>query len=121
MAFGVALLIPAHSALAQQHTQFDEHDRQTASNWYEQHKTNPPKGLRSSDRLSAEEQARIKPGETLDRNLRRKTYTPPRDLVRHLPKAPAHYQYVMIGGHLVLVDTHNHQVRDVIQLRHDRT
>ena len=113
---GIALLIPAHIARAQ-HNQFDEHDRQVASDWYNQHKSSPPAGLRERDRLPSELDSRIKPGETLDKNLRKKAYTAPRDLRRKLPAAPAHHEYQMIGGHLVLVDTRDHRIRDVIHLR----
>ena len=114
---GIALLIPANIARAQEHKQFDEHDRQVANDWYNQHKSNPPAGLRSKDRLSAELDSRIKPGETLDKNMRKKAYAAPRDLRRKLPVAPAHHEYQMIGGHLVLVDTSDHRIRDVIHLR----
>ena len=115
--FGLALLIPAYTARAQEHTQFNEHDRQVANDWYNQHKSKPPSGLRSSDRLPADQDARIKPGVTLDRNLRKKVHTVPKDLRSKLAPAPKHYEYEVIGGHLVLVDTRDHKVHDVIHLR----
>ncbi|HUK35818.1 MAG TPA: hypothetical protein VLV86_18000 [Vicinamibacterales bacterium] len=109
----------AGTARAQEHNQFNDKDRQNATNWYSQHEKNPPTGLRSKDRLKADEEAKLRPGEALDRNLWKKVHSAPRDLRRHLAPPPRHYAYELIGGHLILVDTRNHQVKDVIRLRHD--
>lgn len=112
------LALGATPARAQEHAQFDNHDRQVTADWYNQHKNNPPRGLRPQDRLSADEEARLQPGKTLDRQLQRKTHSVPRDLARRLPPAPPHHRYQTIGGHVVLVDTRDHRVRDVIHV-HD--
>jgi hypothetical protein len=115
-AFVIALMIPAHVARAQEHMQFDQHDRQVTTDWYNQHKSNPPRGLRSNDRLSPEEESRFQAGRTLDRQLVRKVHSAPRDLVRHLPPPPPHHEYMTIGGHMALIDTRDHHVRDIIRL-----
>jgi Ni/Co efflux regulator RcnB len=115
-ALAIALMIPAHVASAQEHNQFDSHDRQVTTDWYNQHKSNPPQGLRSSDRLSQDEESRLQPGRMLDSRLARKAHSAPRDLVRHLPSPPAHHEYVTIGGHVALIDKRDHHVRDVIRL-----
>jgi Ni/Co efflux regulator RcnB len=99
----------------QDHTQFNEHDRQVTQDWYKQHQNNAPRGLRSQDRLSSEQEGRLQPGRALDRDLRKRTYAVPSDLRRHLPPAPRDHRYVTIGGHVVLVDGRN-VVRDVIHI-----
>lgn len=97
-------------------TQFNDRDRQVTQDWYKQHERNAPRGLRSQDRLSSEQEARLQAGRPLDRDLRKRTYAVPRDLRRHLPPAPRNHRYVAIGGHVVLVDGRN-VVRDVISIR----
>jgi Ni/Co efflux regulator RcnB len=113
--FVVAFLVTT-GASAQPHTQFDAHDRQVTSDWYKQHQSNPPKGLRNQDRLSAADEARLQSGKPLPSNLRRKTYTAPSDLRRQLPPPPPHHRYVTVGQHVALVDDRNHTVRDVVHL-----
>jgi Ni/Co efflux regulator RcnB len=129
LAIGVAAALFAFSgaiALAQDrgqrndqrgHTEFDDHDQQVTRDWYNQHRDHPPAGLRNEDRLSADEEARLREGEVLDRNLRRKMHAAPRDLTRHLPRPARHHRYVTIGGHVGLIDNQN-RVKAVIHL-HD--
>ena len=120
LAIGAAALLLAFSggtALAQErHGQSGDRD-QVARDWYNQHKDHPPVGFRSEDRLSADEESRLREGEVLDKHLRRKMHAAPHDLVRQLPP-PAHgHRYVAIGGHVGLIDNRNH-VQAVIHL-HD--
>jgi Ni/Co efflux regulator RcnB len=129
LAIGAAVTLLAFSgaiALAQDrgqrndqrgHTQFDDHDQQVARDWYNHHRDHPPAGLRDEDRLSADEESRLREGEVLDRHLRRKVHAAPRDLTRQLPPPARHHRYVTIGGHIGLIDNTNH-VRAVIHL-HD--
>jgi Ni/Co efflux regulator RcnB len=98
------------------HTQFDDHDRQVTQDWYTQHQRHAPRGLREQDRLNSEEEARLQAGRPLDRDLWRHAYTAPSDLRRQLPPAPRHHSYMTIGGHVILVDTRDHSVRDVIHV-----
>jgi Ni/Co efflux regulator RcnB len=115
VAFVFALLVST-VALAQEHTQFDEHDRKVTTDWYNQHKSNPPRGLRNQDRLSAEEEGRLQPGKPLPSDLRKKAHYLPSNLRRQLPTPPAHHKYVAVGLHVALVNADNHEVRDVIHL-----
>lgn len=100
---------------AQGHTQFDEKDRQTTTDWYNQHKDHPPAGFRSQDRLSTDEESRLREGAVLDKDLRRKVHPVPTDLGRRLPPPPSDHRYVAIGGHVGLIDN-NFQVKAVIHL-----
>jgi Ni/Co efflux regulator RcnB len=113
-AFAVALFACV-SVQAQDHSRFDDHDRQAAQSWYDQHQNHPVRGLRSQDRLSAEQETRLEEGKPLSRDIRRHAYSAPSDLRRHLPPPPRHHQYMVVGGHVVLVDQH-YVVRDVIHL-----
>jgi Ni/Co efflux regulator RcnB len=102
---------------AQGHTQFDENDRQKVTSWYDQHKSNPPAGLRSRDRLNADQESRLREGAPLDRNMRSKVHPVPEDLKRQLPEPAPNHRYVAVGGHVGLIDN-NYQVKSVIHL-HD--
>jgi Ni/Co efflux regulator RcnB len=101
----------------QGHTQFDDHDQQVTRDWYNQHQDHPPAGLRSQDRLSSDEESRLREGAVLDQGLRRKMHPAPADLRRRLPPPPNNHRYVAIGGHLGLIDN-GYQVKGVIHL-HD--
>ena len=96
-------------------TQFDSHDQQVARDWYNQHQNHPPAGLRSQDRLSADQESRAREGAVLDREMRRHVYPAPPDLVRHLPPPPSHHRYVAIGGHIGMIDKDYH-VKALIHL-----
>jgi len=97
------------------HTKFDDHDQQVTRDWYKQHHDNAPVGLRDSDRLSPDEESRLRPGSTLDSRLRTKAHPLPPDLSRELPPPPRDSRYVAVGGHVAQVDRRN-RVQDVIHL-----
>ena len=99
----------------QGHTQFDQNDQNVARDWYNQHQAHPPAGFRNQDRLSADEESRLREGAVLDKNLRRKVHPAPPDLARRLPPPPSNHRYVAIGGHVGLIDN-NFQVKGVIHL-----
>lgn len=96
--------------------QFDDHARQTTQNWYHQVQSRPPAGLRSQDRLSADQENRLQPGRPLDPDLRQRSHPVPRELSRQLPPPPPKHSYVAIGVHIGLVDNNSHVLRDVIHL-----
>jgi Ni/Co efflux regulator RcnB len=96
--------------------QFDDHSRQTTQDWYQQHQSKPPAGLRTQDRLSAEQESRLQPGKPLDPDLRKRTHPLPPDLSRRLPPPPPEHRYVAVGGHVGIVDNVNQILRDVIHL-----
>lgn len=111
------LALSGTAALAQEqgHTRFDDHDQQVTRDWYNQHRDHPPVGLRDQDRLSAEEESRLQEGAVLDRHLRKKVHSVPRDFARRLPPPPRKHRYVAIGGHVGLIDDQYH-VKAVIHL-----
>lgn len=96
--------------------QFTDHDRQVAQTYYTQHRSHPPAGFRTQDRLTPDLDGKLQAGQRYDRTFERRAHSVPRDLGRNLPTPPRHHKYVTIGGHLVLVDTSSHIIRDVIRL-----
>jgi Ni/Co efflux regulator RcnB len=117
IAAAAVLAFSGAMALAQSHDRFDDHDQQVTRDWYNAHKDHPPVGFRTEDRLSAEEEARLREGAVLDKDLRRKVHSAPRELTRVLPPPARNHRYVAIGGHVGLIDNTNH-VKAVIHL-HD--
>jgi Ni/Co efflux regulator RcnB len=112
----VLVLVATSAAAQDRHDQFNDHDRQAAREWYRQH--HDQRGFRERDRLTIEQERRIQLGQPLDRELYRRAYSVPRDLLRRLPPPPRHLRYMIVGHHVVLVDRSNRIVRDVIHL-HD--
>src|ERR1017187_5465753 len=117
------LALTGSAALAQDrgnqqgHTQFDEHDQQVTRDWYNQNQAHPPAGLRNQDRLSADEESRLREGTTMDKGLRKKVHPAPPELSRQLPPPASNHRYVAVGGHVALIDN-TFQVKAVIHL-HD--
>ena len=94
---------------------FNARDEQAARDWHNQHKDHPPAGFRNQDRLSADEDSRLREGAVLDNNLRRKVHPIPSDLRHQLAPPPPDHRYVAIGGHIGLIDNNFH-VKAVIRL-----
>lgn len=95
------------------HPRFEDKDRQTAKAWFNEHHDRLPEGLRERDRLSPELESRLQIGVVLDNDLRHRIHPVPADLLDRLPPCPPHHRYVVVGGHIVLIDDGFH-VYDVI-------
>ena len=94
---------------------FNDRDRQVAHDWYNRHQRNPPRGFRDRDRLPPEYEGRIQPGYVFDPVVRQRAYPAPVELTVQFGPAPRGYRYMVIGGHIVLVDT-GYRVADVFRL-----
>ena len=94
---------------------FNDHDREIARNWYYHNRRELPPGLRDRDRLPPGVEARLRPGFVLDRDMRRNVYPVPVVLERRFAPAPVGYRYVVLGGHIVVVDA-AFRVFDVIRM-----
>jgi len=95
------------------HPRFEDRDRQAARGWYNEHHDRLPEGLRDRDRLTPELESRLQVGVVLDQDLRHRIHPMPAELIERLPPCPPHYRYVIIGGHICLIDEGFH-VSDVI-------
>lgn len=104
---------------AQAHSRFDDRDREAARTWYDSHHANLPRGLRDNDRFAPDVEVRVQEGFVLDGRMRRQIYAVPGDLLRRLGPAPRGERYVMINGHLLLIDR-GYRVIDVIHIGHGR-
>jgi len=93
------------------HDKFDDHDRQAAREWYEQHRDY--RGVRDSDRLAPEYESRLQEGYTLDARMRRMARPAPYELTQRLAPPPPGYRYLLINGHVVVVDR-GYRVHDAI-------
>jgi hypothetical protein len=93
------------------HDHFDDHDRQAARTWYQGHR----------DAFSHEEGAHwhqawepnIREGFVLTPDMRAAIEPAPVDLVAQFGPAPEGYRYVVIGDHLVLIDS-EFRIHDVL-------
>jgi hypothetical protein len=122
---GLALPFSGGSAFAQDHDRdrdrdrdhdhprFEDHDRQVVRGWFTEHHDHLPRGLRNPDRLPPELEPRLQVGVVLDRDMRHRIHPVPEELLERLPPCPRHYRYVIIGGHICLIDDGYH-VSDVI-------
>jgi len=89
--------------------------QQAAGDWYSQHQSNLPEGLRPEDQLSADQQSRLKVGVVMDNDIRDRARPVPQDLSDRLAPPPPDHHYVAVGGQVGLVDK-NYQVKALIQV-----
>jgi len=94
---------------------FNDHDRQVTRDWYNEHPKHADRGFRDRDRLTPQYESQLREGVVLSPDLRRKTYAAPDDLRRRLPPAPRGYRYLVVGGHVILVDD-GYRIHDVVHL-----
>ena len=95
-----------HDRDRDRHERFDDHDRQVARDWYRGHHDDHDRyrGFRDRDRHRDWDDARFREGYVIDRDMRRYAYAPPPALIRGFAPPPRHWRYVVIDGHLCLVD-----------------
>jgi hypothetical protein len=91
--------------------QFNEHQQQAAREYYNQHRDHPV--FRQPDQWNDDYERRIQPGYVLDDDMRRMSRPAPDDMIRGFGRAPRGYRYVVIGGHVILVDR-GYRVHDAI-------
>ena len=102
---------------SQNQTQFDDHDRQVARDWSNQHQSQP--AARGQANWTPAHEQRLQPGAMLDPEMRKMARPVPSDLKRGLRPAPRGSHYVTVGPHVAIVDKGN-RVQDVIHLHEGR-
>jgi Ni/Co efflux regulator RcnB len=115
LAMGLALSGTVAVAQDRSHHSFNDNDRQATREWYQQHQRHLGPGWRQRDRLSPAMQARLRNGQRLDPQLRRRIHWLPADLSRRYRPAPRGYRYAMIGGNVVMLDG-EYGVHDVFSI-----
>jgi Tfp pilus assembly protein PilP len=91
--------------------QFNENQRQHANTYYNQHRNE--EAFRQDSRWNNDYENRLQPGYVLDPDMRRMSRPAPIEMVRGFGPAPRGYRYVVIGGHVVLIDN-GYRVHDAI-------
>ena len=91
--------------------QFNQKQQQAARAYYNQHQDHPV--FRQPDQWNNDYENRLRPGYVLDDDMRRMSRPAPDDMTRGMGRPPRGYRYVVIGGHVVLVDS-GYRVHDAI-------
>jgi hypothetical protein len=91
--------------------QFNEKQRQYATTYYNQIRNH--EAFRQDNRWNNDYESRLQPGYVLDADMRGMMRPATIELTRGLGRAPHGYRYVVIGGHVVLIDS-GYRVHDAI-------
>ncbi len=91
--------------------QFNQKQQQAARNYYNQNQNQEV--FRQDNRWNDDYERRLQPGYVFDDDMRRMSRPAPYEMTRGLGRAPRGYRYVVIGGHVVLVDS-GYRVHDAI-------
>ena len=92
---------------------YSDRDRKAMRDYYGKNRENLPPGLAKRDQLPPGLEKQLRVRGVLPPGLRAKMQDCPRDLVRNLTPAPPECDYVIIGGHIVLLDRRTFVVVDV--------
>jgi hypothetical protein len=103
-----------HGQSKKEYRQFQEKQRQYAQTYYDQHRNH--KVFKTDSRWNNDYSNRLQPGYILDSNMRRMSRSAPKDMVLGLGRAPSGYRYIVIGGHVVLVDN-EYRVHDTVRIQ----
>jgi hypothetical protein len=98
-----------HGQTKKEYRQFNENQRQYARTYYNQNQGH----FAQDGRWNNDYENRLQPGYVLDSDMRRMSRPAPKDMMRGLGSAPHGYHYIIIGGHVVLVDN-GYRVHDSI-------
>jgi Ni/Co efflux regulator RcnB len=90
---------------------FNDKQQQSARAYYNQHQDHPV--FKQPDQWNNDYESRIRPGYVLDDDMRRMSRPAPDDMIRSMGRPPRGYRYVVIGGHVVLIDS-GYRVHDAI-------
>lgn len=89
--------------------------QQAAADWYRDHQGSLPEGFRPEDRLTPEQESRVRVGVVLDNDIRDRVHPAPPELAARLAPPPPDHRYVAVGGKVGLVDK-DYRVKAVINL-----
>jgi Ni/Co efflux regulator RcnB len=91
--------------------QFNDKQRQYAHTYYNQNRNQEV--FRQDNRWNNDYENRLQPGYVLDDDMRRMSRPAPYEMTRGFGPAPRGYRYVVIGGHVVMIDD-GYRVHDTI-------
>ena len=96
-----------------QYRKFNQKQQQAARTYYNQNQHQEV--FKPDSRWNDDYENRLKPGYVLDNDMRGMSRPAPPEMTRGLGPAPRGYSYVVIGGHVVLIDS-GYRVHDAIHL-----
>jgi len=102
-----------HGQSKKQHRQFKPEQQEAARTYYKQHQNEEV--FRPNSRWNDDYENRLQSGYVLDDDMRRMSRPAPIELTRGLGRAPRGYRYIVIGGHVILVDR-GYRVHDTIHV-----
>ena len=82
--------------------------------WYDDHHDHLPPGLAERDQLPPGLEKQLVVRGTLPPGLRKKIQRCPEDMERRLPPPPPDCEHVVIGGHVVLLNSKSFVVVDIV-------
>jgi Ni/Co efflux regulator RcnB len=91
--------------------QFSDKQHQYAHTYYDQNRNQEV--FRQDNRWNNDYESRVRPGYVLDDDMRGMMRPAPDEMIRGFGVAPRGYRYVVIGGHVVLIDN-GYRVHDAI-------
>lgn len=91
--------------------QFNQRQQQYARTYYNQYHNQEV--FRRDDRWNDDYDRRIQPGYVLDDDMRRMSRPAPYEMTRGMGRPPRGYRYIVIGGHVILIDG-GYRVHDAI-------
>jgi len=92
--------------------QFNEKQRRYATTYYNQNRNQEI--FKPDSRWNNDYENRLQPGYVLDNDMRGMSRPAPIEMTRGFGPAPRGYRYVVIGGHVVLIDD-GYRVHDAIR------
>jgi len=92
--------------------EFNENQRRYATTYYTQNRDQEI--FRPDSRWNNDYENRLRPGYVFDDDMRRMSRPAPYEMTRGFGPAPRGYRYVVIGGHVILIDD-GYRVHDAIR------
>ena len=96
-----------------QYRKFNQKQQQAARTYYNQNQNQEV--FKPDSRWNDDYENRLQPGYVLDNDMRGMSRPAPPEMTRGFGPAPRGYRYVVIGGHVVLIDS-GYRVHDTIHL-----
>jgi hypothetical protein len=103
----------------QNHSKFDDFDRQVWRDWYAQHWNKVVAGPGDQNRVTPYVDSRFQIGSVQDADLRMNPRPARIEFWHRLTYSPRSYQYVAIRGHVAAIDDNYQDVNDLIHFRLD--
>ena len=95
---------------------YKDRDHEAIRGWYDEHRSNLPPGLAKRDQLPPGLEKQLVRRGSLPPGLQKRLHPCPEDLERRLPPPRPDCAYVLIGGHIVLLNRRTNLVVDIFHL-----